>query len=58
MRKRWDFPDGPISDNHRRGHALSGTTGQPKGILRPLPEGTRRGVPVLSFVSGSASARA
>jgi long-chain acyl-CoA synthetase len=49
-----DFPDSPISDESLGAAMLysSGTTGQPKGILRPLPEDAPgEALPVLSFVS-------
>ena len=48
------FPDTPIADE-KLGAAMlysSGTTGRPKGILRPLPdEGPANGLPLFGFLT-------
>jgi acyl-CoA synthetase (AMP-forming)/AMP-acid ligase II len=49
------YPSQPLADESLGTAMLysSGTTGQPKGILRPLPEaGPGDALPVLAFVSG------
>ena len=49
------FPDTPIADESLGTAMLysSGTTGRPKGILRPLPETSpAQPLPVFSFLSG------
>ncbi|HEX9066570.1 MAG TPA: AMP-binding protein [Streptosporangiaceae bacterium] len=55
------FPAEPVSDQSLGAAMLysSGTTGQPKGVLRPLPEGPPdQALPVMEFVKGMFGFRA
>jgi long-chain acyl-CoA synthetase len=50
-----DMPDTPITDEHLGTAMLysSGTTGRPKGIIRPLPEiPPSGGLPLFDFLTG------